>query len=95
MLALNSREERIRWGRHGEFKGTFYKESNAMLFVESSYQEAKEIVRVSHKPVFCTESFSLLTWEKEAPYFQVLGHKIRVLLWRAKMRLISCRKKKN
>ena len=95
MLALNTREERIRWGRHGEFKGTLYKESNAMLFIESSYQEAKEIVRVSHKPVFCTESFSLLTWEKEAPYFQVLGHKIRVLLWRAKMHLLSCRKNKD
>lgn len=60
MLNLNNKEERTKWGKHGTYKGKIYRDSDAVLFVESSYQEALEISKISHKPVFCTENFVML-----------------------------------
>ena len=60
MLNLKTKEERIAWGKHGEYKGKIYKNSNDILFVESSLSEAKEIFAISNKPVFCTENFMMI-----------------------------------
>lgn len=60
MLDMPSKEERIKWGKHGEYKGSIYKRSSNILFIESSLAEANEICRVSGKMVFCTENFELL-----------------------------------
>ncbi len=64
MLNMPTKEERIKWGKHGLFKGDVYKKSDCILFVESSLHQAKDIVRVSHKPVFCIETFSMLNDEQ-------------------------------
>lgn len=60
MLDFKTKEERARWGKHGEYKGQYYKGSNNLLFVESSLSEAVQIARISGKPVFCTETFEMI-----------------------------------
>lgn len=63
MLNLPTREERIRWGNHGKFKGEIYRKSKNVLFVESSLNEAKDIYMVSKKAVFCIETFEMINNE--------------------------------
>lgn len=60
LLNLPSKEARTKWHKHGEYKGTLYKESNAILFIESSLWEAQTIQKISQKPVFCIETFEML-----------------------------------
>lgn len=63
MLDMPTRQDRLKWGKHGLWKGTFYKRADSFLFVESSLHEARQILNVSHKPVFCIETFELLNEE--------------------------------
>lgn len=63
MLPFNTKEERVKWGRHGYYKGEVYQKSDDLLFVESSLQEAKQIFSVCKKPVFCTENFEMINDE--------------------------------
>ena len=61
MMQFKTKEERIRSGSHGKFKGEVYsrfKETN--LFVESELRQAKEIAEISGKVVFCTENQSVI-----------------------------------
>lgn len=60
LLDLPDKSSRIKWGKHGEYKGTYYKESNCCLFIESSQYEAATITKVSNKPVICVETNELL-----------------------------------
>lgn len=59
MLDFSNREDRIKWGKYGEFKGLYYKKSKYLLFIESSYCQAVEIARISRKPVVCIETNEL------------------------------------
>lgn len=63
MLNLPDKAARLKWGKHGEYKGEVYKKSNKLLFVESSLAEATVIQKISHKPVFCTQTFEMLNGE--------------------------------
>lgn len=63
MLPFNTKEERVKWGRHGFYKGEVYKKSDDLLFVESSLREAKQIFSVCKKPIFCTENFEMINDE--------------------------------
>lgn len=64
MLNMKSKKERLAWNKHGQYKGDEYKKNtNASLFVESSLTQAKIIAKVSRKPVFCIENFSLIQYE--------------------------------
>lgn len=65
MLPFSTKAERIKWGKHGEYKGKTMKESGNILFVESSLEQAHEINHISCCPVFCTETFSLIDRNKE------------------------------
>lgn len=88
MLNMKTKKERLAWGKHGEYKGKVYKEVlNSELFVESSLREAKQIVAISKKPVFCTENFTLLNFEKDGKIFDRLSNKIHIFLWHWKMRI--------
>lgn len=60
MLDFPDKAARLRWGKHGEYKGLFYKKSNANLFIESSLSQAITIANISHKPVICVETNSLI-----------------------------------
>lgn len=59
MLDFPDKESRVSWGKHGIYKGEVYRDGSYELFVESSLAEARDIVAVSHKPVFCTETFQM------------------------------------
>lgn len=62
LILLNKKNklERIKWGKHGEFKAEFFKNSGYILFIESSYQQAVKIAEISHKPVICIETNTLI-----------------------------------
>lgn len=65
MLDLPSAEERRRLGAHHTFKAKVYKDSGAMLFVESEDRQAVRIANLSGKPVLSIE-FQRMVWpEKE------------------------------
>lgn len=64
MLDLPTKEDRMKWGKHGIYKGEAYRDSDCCLFIESSLHEAIEIANVSHKPVFCTETFTMINDEQ-------------------------------
>ena len=55
MLNLKTKEERLKRGCHGNFKGENYKRiKKANIFIESEPSQAEEIARISGKAVFCT-----------------------------------------
>jgi uncharacterized HAD superfamily protein/adenine/guanine phosphoribosyltransferase-like PRPP-binding protein len=60
MMNYNSKEERIRHGKHAEFKAYYYKKSNAELFVESNLSQAIDISKISKKPVYCLENRKMI-----------------------------------
>ncbi len=53
MMDYHTREERMRAGNHGKYKANVYKKVKADLFIESSRSQAKEIAKISGKPVIC------------------------------------------
>ena len=61
MLNFPTKEERVKWGQHGEFKGEYYKSSQHILFIESSLRQANIIANIAHKPVICIENNTLIT----------------------------------
>ena len=60
MLDFPDKATRVKWGRHGFYKGEVYEKSDCTLFIESSLREALQITQETKKPVFCTETMSLL-----------------------------------
>lgn len=83
MLDLPSAEERRRLGFHGRFKGEVYRDSKAMIFIESEYAQAIEIARISGKPVLSIEGQQIVnpdTWSS-----LLAGQKLRNLGVHARM----------
>lgn len=60
MLDMPTKAARIRWGKHGEFKGEYYKRCDCYLFIESSLSQAKIIAEISGKAVICIETNSMI-----------------------------------
>lgn len=60
MLNLPDKATRQKWGRHGYYKGEVYAQSDCTLFIESSLREALQIAEVTRKPVFCTQTMSMI-----------------------------------
>ena len=60
MLPFNTKDERILWGQHAEYKAEHYKNSPTILFVESSKAQADKIYNITKKPVFCIENNQLI-----------------------------------
>ncbi|MBX2857336.1 MAG: hypothetical protein KTR17_01635 [Cellvibrionaceae bacterium] len=55
MLDLPSAQERRRLKCHGKHKANYYKNSGALLFVESEVFQAQEICVLTGKPVYCAD----------------------------------------
>lgn len=55
MMNYASKEQRMREGKHAEFKANHYIRSRAALFIESSLNQAICITQMSNKPVYCLE----------------------------------------
>ena len=67
MLNLNTAEERRRLKVHAKFKSKIYKNKvDCSIFIESDYKQAKEIAKLSGKPVICTG---------DDMYYQVMNKK--------------------
>ena len=60
MLDNYTAEERRRSGIHGKFKASVYSAVGAHLFIESNAMQARQIARLSGKPVLCVETQQLV-----------------------------------
>lgn len=60
MLDLPDMMARQKANNHGEHKAATYTDHTYNLFVESSLVQAREINRLTKKPVFCTENFEMI-----------------------------------
>jgi orotate phosphoribosyltransferase len=60
MMNFPDKKSRIASGSHAAFKAQIYKKTGAGLFIESSIKQANEIVSLSGKSVFCTETMEML-----------------------------------
>ena len=77
MLNLPSKFERLRWGKHGEFKANYYKQHDDLhLFIESSQTQAITIAEQSGKPALCVETNELLCINKR-PLQKRVNHWIK------------------
>ncbi len=81
MLDFKTKEERIKWGRHGEYKGNIFKSTDNILFFESSWSETKDIISISKKPVFCTENFQLINHDSLYYNFNKEMEKYSTYIW--------------
>jgi len=61
MLDLPDAQTRRQMQAHGGFKGQHYRDSDAVLFIESEPAQAAQIAHISGKPVLCVETFSLVS----------------------------------
>lgn len=61
MLDLPSADERRLLGLHGRYKGEVYRDSKAIVFIESEHRQAVEIARISGKPVLSIEGQQMVT----------------------------------
>jgi len=59
MLDLPDAETRRRLGAHGRFKGEYYRDCRASLFIESEYAQARQIAAISGKPVLSLEGLTM------------------------------------
>lgn len=60
MMNLPNKEARVASGSHANYKARVYKKFNANLFIESSLNQAREIVRLTGKPALCVETGEML-----------------------------------
>ena len=64
MSPYKTSQDRMRNFGFGTWKAQIYKNSDKKLFIESNIQQAEEIFIISGKPVFCTETMTLLQRKK-------------------------------
>lgn len=82
LLNLPSKKDRQKWNKHGVYKGQLYKNSNAILFIESSLWEAQKIQQISRKPVFCIETFDILNNSTTRQKCYSIIETFKILLWK-------------
>jgi len=59
MHSASSKKERMKAGDHAKRKAKAYIDSKQRLFFESSERQAREIFRITHLPVICTDTMVL------------------------------------
>jgi uncharacterized HAD superfamily protein/hypoxanthine phosphoribosyltransferase len=74
MLDLPDMEARRKANNHAEHKAKTYMAKPYALFVESDLSQAREINRLSGKPVLCTENFSMI-FETESVLYNLKSGK--------------------
>ena len=81
MLDFPTKDSRIAWGKHGEYKGEYYRNHpEYWLFIESSKEQAETIARISCKPVICVETNKLLQYQQKKSLYKRLKRKIHRVL---------------
>lgn len=74
MLNLPDMEARQRANSHAHHKADTYKNGQYLLFVESSLAQARDINRLTRKPVLCTENFEMI-YEAESVLYNLKSGK--------------------
>jgi uncharacterized HAD superfamily protein/hypoxanthine phosphoribosyltransferase len=72
MVNLPSGKDRIKNLNHGLFKAEVFKKTNCSIFIESSYEQAIEICKVSEKQVFCVENRQLISPDGVKAHLNIL-----------------------
>lgn len=83
MLDLPDAETRRRLGAHASFKAGVYRESGQDLFVESELHQARDIARLSGKPVLSLQGPQMIVPGALNP--RAIGHKLAPSRMRAKV----------
>ena len=73
MLDLPDMKARQKANNHGAHKANTYKQSEYILFFESSLSQALEINRITKKPVLCTENFEMIYDAQSFKYNMISG----------------------
>jgi uncharacterized HAD superfamily protein/adenine/guanine phosphoribosyltransferase-like PRPP-binding protein len=60
MMNLPDKESRLAAGNHAAFKADVYRTTEALLFIESSLGQARDIAKLANKPVLCTETQQMI-----------------------------------
>jgi orotate phosphoribosyltransferase len=60
LMDLPNKEARQASNSHASFKAEIYKLTGAMVFVESSIRQAREIAKISNSPVLCVETNEMI-----------------------------------
>jgi uncharacterized HAD superfamily protein len=68
MLNLPDQKARQKANCHGTHKANEFKKNQYKLFVESDLGQAKEINRITKKPVFCTANFEMIYHSESLVY---------------------------
>lgn len=59
MMNYKTKKDRVREGKHGEFKAKVYLNSNCRLFIESNAEQSKFIFDFTRKPVLCVDEMKM------------------------------------
>ena len=73
MLDLPDMKARQQANNHGTHKANAYNSKPYILFVESELGQAREINRLTKKPVFCTETFEMIFESESGRYNRKRG----------------------
>lgn len=78
MLDCKNGRERLKNVNQGEFKAIIYKKTNCFLFIESSFEQAVEICKISGKQVFCIENRKLIEPKNINSYVKIAHNDFRI-----------------
>ena len=92
MLDLPDAAARQKANNHGEHKAKYYNSGAYNLFVESDYNQALTINRLTKKPVFCTATFSMV-YDSESVLYNIKSGKYLPFLRKAALKLRDAIKK--
>lgn len=87
LLNLPTKEDRLKIDAGIEHKGKFFKNFDAVFFIESSYNQAISIAKVSGKPVYCVDKNKFISPDLAATLMNNPGGLIGGLLNRVKHKI--------
>ena len=73
----------------GEFKGKFYKNSDCILFIESNFEQALEICKISGKQVYCVDKHKLINPDNYLDYLKIYQRDLKITLKRVVKKLMG------
>lgn len=86
-------EQRRTMVNHGAYKAEAYQKTDSVLFIESSYDEALEICRISGRPVFCIDNRQMITSDNVIKRIEVRQKELRVVVKQAIKKVLSGKRK--
>lgn len=89
MPDLRSNQERLKVFNHAKYKASVYKKTNCFLFIESSYEQAVEICRLSGKQVFCVDKKVLITPDNVMAHVGIINRDFKITAKRVVKKLIE------